>query len=58
MPRYIPWDSEYLNGALLFNTSQSYYIPIDPLTLGDFAILVNKTSLQQTNGDVGIGMII
>lgn len=46
MPRYIPWDSEYLNGALLFNTSQSYYIPIDPLTLGDFAILVNKTSLQ------------
>ena len=51
-------DQDYINGALNYKANQSYYIPIDPTSLGDFAIFVKKTSLSPTNGDVSVGMII
>jgi len=44
-PRYLAWDQDYINGALQYGQNQSFYIPIDPNTLGDFAIILNKTSL-------------
>jgi hypothetical protein len=59
MPRYITWNHDYLQGAVSYNESEYFYLPIDANTLGDFAVLVNKTTpLKKQNGDLNLTMII
>lgn len=59
MPRYITWNHDYIQGSVGYDKTQYYYLPIDPATLGSFAILVNKTSpFGRDNGDVNISSVI
>jgi hypothetical protein len=59
MPHYMTWNKDYIQGAVEYQHSKFYYLPIDPGTLGKFAILVNKTTpLESQNGDLNVSMII
>lgn len=59
MPRYITWNHDYIQGSVAYRKSQYFYLPIDPETIGSFAILVNKTSpFGSDNGDVNVSSII
>lgn len=59
MPHYITWDHDYLQGAVSYYDSEYFYLPVDPNTIGDFAVLVNKTTPYSTeNGDLNLTMII
>ena len=59
MPHYMTWNKDYIQGAVKYQHSKFYYLPIDPGTVGKFAILVNKTTpLESQNGDLNVSMII
>ena len=59
LPHYITWNHDYLQGAVKYYESEYFYLPIDPNTIGDFAVLVNKTTpYKSENGDLNLTMII
>lgn len=59
LPHYMTWNKDYIQGAVKSDQSKFYYLPIDPGTIGKFAILVNKTTpLDTENGNLNVSMII
>lgn len=59
LPHYITWNKDYINGAVPAGQSRFYYLPINPDTLGDFTILLNKTTpFGHGNGDLNLTGII
>lgn len=58
-PHYLTWNQDYVNGAVKAGGTKFYYMPIDQNTIGNYAILLNKTTpYGDGNGDLNISMII